>query len=303
MEVDSVDIRIIGMLAKDCRIPFDRLGIKVGLSGPALRKRIRALFVKGVIARYTLNFNPFLVGGSPVIVLMRVKQSTRMDSILKSISERSRITSASLLANDHYMIKTTCSSSNEIYMLEREIRAAPNIISYSLYPLQQFLKNSVRITKLQSEALKHLIKNPRMKYKELAGLINGTPKGVKKAIQRLVDNDALRFSIECRLPMYLVMAKMQDDSKKLIDLTHKIWSFFPNIWDISLAPLDKVLFISFLVTSFEQIGLIHRSIRRIPLLQPIEMTLCLEIEYFDNDRVYVLEELCRSRKLDLNFES
>src|SRR5262249_14144612 len=49
---DDTDIRILGLLQEDCRMPLARLGEHVGLSAPAVLERIKKLEAASVITGY-----------------------------------------------------------------------------------------------------------------------------------------------------------------------------------------------------------------------------------------------------------
>ena len=52
VELDDIDLRILGLLQEDCRTSLARIGEHVGLSAPAVLERIKKLEAAGVITGY-----------------------------------------------------------------------------------------------------------------------------------------------------------------------------------------------------------------------------------------------------------
>src|SRR5437762_7044670 len=52
LELDDIDLRILGLLQEDCRTSLVRIGEQVGLSAPAVLERIKKLEAAGVITGY-----------------------------------------------------------------------------------------------------------------------------------------------------------------------------------------------------------------------------------------------------------
>jgi Lrp/AsnC family transcriptional regulator, leucine-responsive regulatory protein len=53
LELDDIDLRILGLLQEDCRTSLVRLGEQVGLSAPAVLERIKKLEAAHVITGYS----------------------------------------------------------------------------------------------------------------------------------------------------------------------------------------------------------------------------------------------------------
>ena len=52
VQLDDIDLRILGLLQEDCRTPLARIGESAGLSAPAVLERIKKLEAAGVITGY-----------------------------------------------------------------------------------------------------------------------------------------------------------------------------------------------------------------------------------------------------------
>ncbi|MBI2684373.1 MAG: Lrp/AsnC family transcriptional regulator [Actinobacteria bacterium] len=61
-EIDDIDRKIIHQLTVDARCPLAEIGRRVGLSTPAVHRRVRALEAAGLVAGYTVRIDPVVLG-------------------------------------------------------------------------------------------------------------------------------------------------------------------------------------------------------------------------------------------------
>lgn len=64
LRIDALDRKIIAQLMKDGRRSFRALGTTVGLSAPAVKRRVDRLHGDGVIDRFTVTVDPRVLGWS-----------------------------------------------------------------------------------------------------------------------------------------------------------------------------------------------------------------------------------------------
>lgn len=62
MRIDSIDSHIISCLVDDARSSFREIGVAVGLSAPAVKRRVDRLRTEGVITGFTTQVDPAMLG-------------------------------------------------------------------------------------------------------------------------------------------------------------------------------------------------------------------------------------------------
>jgi Lrp/AsnC family transcriptional regulator, leucine-responsive regulatory protein len=72
MELDRFDFAILDILQKDNMTPQRLIGESVGLSAPAVQRRIKALERSGVIEGHSANLSPAAVG-KPITLIVAVE--------------------------------------------------------------------------------------------------------------------------------------------------------------------------------------------------------------------------------------
>ena len=87
MSLDKIDRRLLELLEQDARMSYVDLGVKVGLSEAAVRRRVKKLQDEGIIKRFTVEIE---VGqGASALTLVAVTPSTptsQVSSKIKTLS-------------------------------------------------------------------------------------------------------------------------------------------------------------------------------------------------------------------------
>ncbi len=81
--MDGKDYRLIDILRKDGRAPYNRIAGELGISEAAVRKRIKRLLDKGIILRFTIDYK--VPGESIAIVFVKTAPPTPTPVIAERI--------------------------------------------------------------------------------------------------------------------------------------------------------------------------------------------------------------------------
>lgn len=88
--LDEVNLRLLGELHRNPRLPMTALARKVGMSSPAVTERVRRLEEAGVIRGYRLDVDPAALG-LPLLAFIRVRpnpgQLTQVAELAEAIPE------------------------------------------------------------------------------------------------------------------------------------------------------------------------------------------------------------------------
>ncbi len=70
--LDAIDVRILGLLAADGRLPLTELARRLGLSSPSVTDRVRRLEAEGVLTGYAARIDLDSIG-YPLAALVRLR--------------------------------------------------------------------------------------------------------------------------------------------------------------------------------------------------------------------------------------
>jgi DNA-binding Lrp family transcriptional regulator len=117
--MDSVDMKLLGLLQEDSRMSYTDLAKSVGISETAIRRRIKKLIDEKVIEKFTVKLNPDKIG-KPITAFVGVDVGGEIGPVAGSeLLNRKEISELYTITGDFDIImKVSCDSVKE---LERTI--------------------------------------------------------------------------------------------------------------------------------------------------------------------------------------
>jgi len=167
-KMDILDMRILSRLLNNCRESDRQIGIELGVSGGAVRARIRKMEELKIIEEFFIKVEPPVLGYG---VLYIVVSGEDINEILEQVS---------LIGEPNFVVPciggiTVCS----IVVKEN---------------LQQKIELA-NLTKTDLEILEELIKNPRQKIERIAKNTNMSTKTITRCIEKLHENEGIQFTV------------------------------------------------------------------------------------------------------------
>jgi DNA-binding Lrp family transcriptional regulator len=95
--MDDIDRRILAVLQEDARRPVKTLAAEVGLSRSAVRERIARLQARGIIRRYTVEFD--VPGAVAAVLLVRLTR-TPAPAVVRRVVACPEVVRCSSLSGD-----------------------------------------------------------------------------------------------------------------------------------------------------------------------------------------------------------
>lgn len=124
MALDQIDEQILTVLGADARASYPRIGQEVGLSAPAVKRRIDRLFRSGVIRRFTIELNPVALGATTEsFVEVTCTGRTAPDDITKALTSHPQVVAAYTVSGQaDALVHLRCSSITELEQVLERIR-------------------------------------------------------------------------------------------------------------------------------------------------------------------------------------
>lgn len=216
--MDNLDMKILNRLLNNCRESDRQIGIKLGLSGGAVRARIRKMQVKKIIEEFIIKVEPPVLGYG---VLYFVVSGENIKEILEQ---------ASLIGEPYFVVPcvggiTVCGISVKENMgkkIELAKKLMKDIRVLSIFEAENpgFSSN---LTKTDLEILEELIKDPRQKIEQIAKNTKMSTKTITRCLEKLHENDGIQFTlvydprkIESFIP-HAILTWIKGDLKKTLE--------------------------------------------------------------------------------------
>ncbi|MCQ4080127.1 Lrp/AsnC family transcriptional regulator [Streptomyces sp. RB6PN25] len=101
MRLNDLDERIVHALAEDARRSYADIGAEVGLSAPAVKRRVDRLLAVGAITGFTVRVDPAALGWSTeAYIELYCHGSTSADAIRRGLERYPEVVSASTVTGE-----------------------------------------------------------------------------------------------------------------------------------------------------------------------------------------------------------
>lgn len=166
--LDKTDLKIIGLLSRDCRISYRNMASIVNLTPNAAKARVSKMISNGIIKNFIVSANPALFG-------YEIECSITIQNIGRKIKEEHIVNKLNLVGDVLVYAKQLGESSIYILALkdvaEDRIRILNDLIKPAVVEKTIFTNYRLPAIKIQISDLKiikSLLSNPRMQIEEIA---------------------------------------------------------------------------------------------------------------------------------------
>ena len=188
-KLDKYDLKILSRLLDNCRESDRQIGGKVGISGTAVRSRIKKMIDNGIIQNFALKIEPPVLGYNVVYI---VTTGQDIEEILKQVE---------LIGEPFFVVPcvggiTVCS----IVVKEnvnKKIELAKNLMKeVRILSIFEAEYHDIRsdLTKTDLEIISILLKNPRKKIEEISKEASLSTKTVTRSLKKFQNDEAILFT-------------------------------------------------------------------------------------------------------------
>lgn len=207
MHLDEIDAGLISALREDGRMAFRDLGLRVGLSGDAVRDRLRRLSAAEIL-RVAGRVNPIAVSyGTMAMVLLKIDGPTQtLADSLARIDEIDLV--ATLLGSSELLIEFVCRDDRELErLLDEHVRSHAMVRDVSVFLYLDVVKDITGGALSQAggagqkrdfddtdrAVLKALQHDGRASYQEIANRTGISYGNARRRTMALIDSGAVRI--------------------------------------------------------------------------------------------------------------
>jgi DNA-binding Lrp family transcriptional regulator len=100
-KIDDVDLRILSLLQKDCRLSFNKIARKLGISVGTAFNHVKSLEKKGIIKGYTAIADSSKLGYSLTAIIMIQAEGTHLTDIENEIAKTANVVAVYDITGDY----------------------------------------------------------------------------------------------------------------------------------------------------------------------------------------------------------
>ncbi len=191
--LDETDLKILNILARDCRTSYRSIAMTIGLTTKSVKARVDKMVSGGVIERFFTKVNPAIFGYSKLCFLI-----VRQSKVAKDTCDRLNLV-GDLVCQQRCVggIKACVLAVKEDSedKIELLIDALQPALVQSMFVSESYVHKDLTATDYQ--IIKCLLSNPRMEISDIAKEISSSGKTVSRRLAKMVENHVMEFSLIC----------------------------------------------------------------------------------------------------------
>ncbi len=188
--LDNLDIKILSRLLNNCRESDRQIGKELGISGGAIRVRIKKMQESKIIEKFTIKVEPPILGLGVLYIVVSGQN-------IKDILEQIRLVGEPFFVVPCVGGITVCSiviKENLQQKIELANKLMKDVRVLSIFEAESPGYSS-NLTKTDLEILEYLIKEPRQKIEKIAEKMSISTKTVTRCIDKLQKNNSIQFTL------------------------------------------------------------------------------------------------------------
>lgn len=288
--MDDIDKRIIFQLDSDCRMTYQKMADKLGITATAVKKRVMKLLERGVIDRFITTLNFEMIDSDLVLAIVQTDGSEFEEDFIDELGKQSFVFQVSPIACGRgglYAVFAVTSGLSGLSEFGTFIRTLKPVTNSDIHVLLYPKGRKVNLTKTQLRVLKYLVENPRMSIVEIADLSGMTARRIRRTIEELQEGEGILFAVIWNLGiggLTEVLLRIEWDEKNADHETVIAWlrKRYPlEYWSPFISAAFPVIFARFVVEKLETIESIAREVKRAPFVKSLS-TLVFYSNYLFN---------------------
>ena len=299
--MDNLDMSILSRLLNNCRESDRQIGIELGISGGAVRARIKKMENSKVIEKFFIKVEPPVLGNG---ILYFVVSGENMDEVLEQIS----------LVGEAFLVApciggvTVCSiviKENLKQKIELANKLMKDVRVLSIFEAENPGFNS-SFTKTDLEILEELIKDPRQKIEKIAKNTNMSTKTITRCIEKFQKNDGIQFTliydpkrIENFIP-HAILAWIDGDLKETLEIMDNVFS--KSYLQIPFIAKNQIVLLMYSENIFKMDELTQK-VRMIKNVKSADLFIPKKIMFYNKWLERAIMDSKKSSKLHITYQT
>ena len=299
--MDNLDMKILSRLLNNCRESDRQIGMELGMSGGAVRARIRKMQENKIIEEFIVKVEPPVLGYG---VLYFVVSGENVSEILDQ---------ANLVGEPYFMVPcvggiTVCGISikeNMNQKIELAKKLMKDVRVLTIFEAENPGFNS-NLTKTDLEILNELIKEPRQKIDQIAKNTKMSTKTITRCIEKLHGNDGIQFTlvydprkIKSFIP-HAILTWIEGDLKETLDNLNKLFS--ESYLQIPFIAKNQIVLFMYSDNIFKM-DEITQKVRNVKKIKSADLFIPKKIMFYNKWIEKAINDFKKSPKLHLTYQT
>jgi Lrp/AsnC family leucine-responsive transcriptional regulator len=295
--LDLIDKGILSDLLDNCRITYEDLSRKHGISANAVKKRVLKLEESGVIDHYSIRLSLAMLDAQYLFGLLRTDGSQDEEVFVNKIGESPSIVAAAAYSDGHYALVAEYISTVELMELGTHLRTLDGVEDVELHTLVSKRGTKTDLSTNHLKALFYLRDNPRISIVDLARESGMTARRVRRLVTELVEGDSVLFTANLELGEagsipFLARVAWNERVTDYEAVIEWLMSKYPDsLWEWYISVSEPVIFCLFTAEDLNEMNSKAREIRQQDFVDRVKVIVSSYHDGFGGPRSRRLDEL------------
>lgn len=274
--MDELDKKILGDLGSNCRVSYQELSRRYGISANAIRRRVLNLEESGEISGYSLFLSPAMIGVNRILGLLTSDGSRDEVEVMDEIGSHSGVIASAAYSNGIYALVGEYTTPEELLDLTSYFRKIESIEKTEVHQTIVPLGTHMELSRMHLRVLKPLLHGPRLSVVEVSRKSGLTARRVRRLLNQLEESGAIRFQALLELgaaSSIPFLARVTWDEK--IANYQEIWDWIAKTypishWETFVSATEPVLYSLIAVEGLVEVNDVTRALRKYKKIQSVK---------------------------------
>ncbi|MGY5876788.1 MAG: winged helix-turn-helix transcriptional regulator [Candidatus Thorarchaeota archaeon] len=271
---DSMDTSILRELEKNCRISYQALGVKFGVSANAIKRRINNLIDSGIIEKFIVTISHAMADTELLIAYVVTSGSIPDDEFVDLVGKNNMVVRAGFDSSRACILMVEYKGATGLAEIGSFLRGIESVESVELHPIPTEQGDRIDLSTLHLRVLRVLVEDPRMSIVEMSKRSGLSTKRIRRVIQEMMESSAVQFKVITNLnegeSTHFSIRTTWDERKiNAEDIIEFLEERFPSeLWHVYTSASEPVIFASFIVEHIRVSELVLRALRELESVEP-----------------------------------
>jgi DNA-binding Lrp family transcriptional regulator len=301
--LDAIDKGILSDLSGNCRITYEELSRKFGITANAIKRRVQKLEENKVIAGYSIALRPAMIDANQIIGMIETDGTMDEHEYVHEIGSHPLVVAAAAYTDGYYALVAEYMTPSDLAELSTYLRNLRGAHSVEIHTFITRRGKKMKLNKLHLRVIASLIKDARMSIVEIVKDTGFSARRVRRALDELILGEGVRFSALIELgaaSSIPFLVKCYYDEKKITP--DKIPQEFEDkytipYWEAYISATEPLFYCLMAVDYLSEIDDIVRSLRKEDYIKSVRPLIGFYHDYFDGPRSRELRKLLLDSEL------
>jgi DNA-binding Lrp family transcriptional regulator len=295
--MDELDKKILAELKNNCRITYQELSRRYGISANAIRRRVLNLEETGEVSSYVVSLSVGMTGSSQLFGFLTGDGSRDEVEMIDEIGSHPNIIAAAAYSNGIYAFVGNYVTTHEMHDLSSYLRRIKGVLSAEIHPTIIPTGAGMELTPLHLRILKVLIDEPRLPVVDIAERSGLTARRVRRLLEQLEESGTIHFNALIELGAdtsipFIALIRWDESATTYEHMIEWLKEKYPLAsWENFISAMEPVLFSLFAGENLTQVNEMTREIRRHPHVVSVITTISTHHKFFTGYRRSKLREM------------